>query len=242
MALISLYGRLDEGQGASCQSNKWRSNEMQIENLRLVDIIVRLHVRNKARKLRVELLPRKPESLRLNKFDGVWLKQRLIRKLFLKLISIRNQTTPQARLKCLYGHDVVASPANLATYHNDHCIHRPGYEATNQARLKALSGERMSRRNELIEGRRQWLHQTLDRLSPEEKASDRVDESRKTERKDSTSVRADSVSMRDNGSMVLREFERGYASMQRVNGIPRPNLVRVCVLPRVPKEATCFHR
>ena len=66
----------------------------------------------------------------------------------------RNQTTPQARLKCLYC-DVVASPANLATYHNDHCIHRPGYEAINQARLKALSGERMSRRNELIEGRRQ---------------------------------------------------------------------------------------
>ena len=80
----------------------------------------------------------------------------------------RNQTTPQARSKCLYC-DVVASPSNLATYHNDHCIHRPGYEAINQARLEALSGERMTRRNQLIEGRRQWLHQTLDSLSPEEK-------------------------------------------------------------------------
>ena len=41
---------------ASCQPNV-EVNEMQIENLRLVDIIVRLHVRNKAKKLRVELLP-----------------------------------------------------------------------------------------------------------------------------------------------------------------------------------------
>ena len=67
------------------------------------------------------------------------------------------------------------------------------------------------------------------------KASDRVDESRKTERKDSTSVRADSVSMWDNGSMVLREFERGYASIQRVSGIPRPPQPssRVCARPRV---------
>ena len=41
-------------------------------------------------------------------------------------------------------------------YHaHELCIHRPGYEATNQARLKALSGERMTRRNQLIEGRRQ---------------------------------------------------------------------------------------
>ena len=61
-------------------------NEMQIENLRLVDIIVRLHVRNKARKLRVEFTQSKLESLCLNN-DGAWLKQRLIRKLFLKLIS-----------------------------------------------------------------------------------------------------------------------------------------------------------
>ena len=140
---------------------------MQIENLRLVDIIVRLHKRNKARKLRVEFFNLKLESLCLNN-DGAWLKQRLIRKPFLKLISARNQTTPQVRSKCLYC-DVVASPSNLATYHNDHCIHRPGYEAINQARLEAVSGKRMNRRNELIEGRRQWLHQTLDSLSPEEK-------------------------------------------------------------------------
>ena len=61
---------------------------------------------------------------------------------------------PQVRKKCLYC-EVVASPANLATYHNDHCIHRPGYEAINQARRDQVSGERMNRRNQLIEKRRQ---------------------------------------------------------------------------------------
>ena len=66
----------------------------------------------------------------------------------------RNETTPQVRKKCLYC-DVVAIPANLATYHNDHCIHRPGYEAINQARRDQVSGERMNRRNQLIEKRRQ---------------------------------------------------------------------------------------
>ena len=66
----------------------------------------------------------------------------------------RNETTPQVRKKCLYC-DVVASLPNLATYHNDHCIHRPGYEAINQARRDQVSGERMNRRNQLIEKRRQ---------------------------------------------------------------------------------------
>ena len=83
-----------------------------------------------------------------------------------------------------------------------------------QARLEAVSGKRMNRRNELIEGRRQWLHQTLDSLSPEEKQATGLMSPVKQKGKIHKVWGADSLSMWDNGSMVFCEFERGHASVQ----------------------------
>ena len=152
MYLISLYGRLDEGTGSLCNRTSggaenrnrlpatgWHHSEETKEKI------------SKSRK--GSLTKESTRKLMSQQRRGV-AKTEAHKKAISQAHLKRNQTTPQARSKCLYC-DVVASPSNLATYHNDHCIHRPGYEAINQARLKALSEERMTRRNQLIEGRRQ---------------------------------------------------------------------------------------
>ena len=215
-------------------------NEMQIENLRLVDIIVRLNKRKKQSQKAQGRSKLKLESLCLNN-DEAWLKQRLIRKAMSQGHLARNQTTPQVRSKCLYC-DVVASPANLATYHNDHCIHRPGYEAINQARRDQVSGERMNRRNELIEGRRQWLHQTLDSLSPEEKQATGLMSPVKQKGKIQqvwgpipyqckTTGQWYSVNLKE----ATRQYKEWVASQDRNK--TQLGLVRECVLPRLQRKS-----
>lgn len=166
MALISLYGRLDEGQGPLV--NRTSGGHRNADRKPAVG----WHHSPLTRKKQSQKAQGRVHSIETRKLmsqqrRGV-AKTEAHKKALSQAHLDRNQTTPQVRSKCLYC-DVVASPANLATYHNDHCIHRPGYEAINQARRDQISGKRMNRRNELIEGRRQWLHQTLDSLSPQDK-------------------------------------------------------------------------
>ena len=134
IVLIAHYGRLDEGQGplfnrtsggkrtgSRIPATGWHHSEETKEKIR--------------QKAQGRVASKETRKLMSQQRRGV-AKTEAHKKAISQAHLNRNQTTPQARSKCLYC-DVVASPANLATYHNDHCIHRPGYEATNQARLKA---------------------------------------------------------------------------------------------------------
>ena len=137
MALISLYGRLDEGQGPLV--NRTSGGERNANRKPATGWHHSEETKAKISKSRKGFVAKESTRLLMSQQRrGV----------------PRNQTTPQVRKKCLYC-DVVTTPAPLATYHNDYCIHRPGYEAINQARRDQVSGKRVGKRMKLEEERRQ---------------------------------------------------------------------------------------
>ena len=150
MYLISLYGRLDEGTGSLC--NRTSGGAENRNRLPATGWHHSEETKAKISKSRKGSVAKEStRKLMSQQRRGVPLTE-AHKKAISQGHLARYETTPHVRKKCL-SCEVVASPANLATYHNDHCIHRPGYEAINQARLEAVSGKRMNRRNELIERR-----------------------------------------------------------------------------------------